>query len=37
MATRAAARTLRRNGKARVRAATLPASYTITGDRTELR
>jgi hypothetical protein len=34
MATRAAARPLRRRMKARVQAAALPASYTITGDTT---
>ena len=34
MATRAAARPLRRHGNARVRTAALPASYTISGDTT---
>jgi hypothetical protein len=34
MTTRAAARPLRRHLKARVRAAALPASYTISGDTT---
>lgn len=34
MTTRSAARPLRRHGKARVRTAALPPSYTISGDKT---